>query len=331
MLIYLIVFLSLIQAQIEPIINDENESSRLINQIIVQIYHSEFDSAKYSSNELKILDPSTAALYDLIIFQAKNKEFETLDESVLDEFYNKCELYIDSLEDQYDDKETAKIAYLLGNAYLLMASEDNRLQSMFSAFSNSSSAVSYLEECLELDSTIHDAKLGLGFYMYWKSVKTKNVPFFVNEIKEGLDFIDQAIDKGKYAKLTGKHQKVFVLNREKRYDEALVLALELMNIYPKSRPVQWAYAEALLKKNDYDKAFKVYESLLIYYKSIMAHFNVIEIKYKMLLCLKEKSEEDAIKLAENIVNYKLSDENKDRLSSKLDKVEDILEDLKDNK
>jgi tetratricopeptide (TPR) repeat protein len=329
MLIYLIVFLSLIQIYNRSVLDIENESSRLINNIIVKIYHSEFDSAKSISKNLRIIDSETASLYDLIIDQSKNKEYETLDKVLIEDFYNKCELYINVLEDKYDQEESAKTAYLLGNVYLLMASEDNRLQSMFSAYSNSSSAVSYLEDCLELDSTMHDAKLGLGFYKYWKSVKTKSIPFFVNEIDQGLQYIDEAIKRGKFAELTGKHQKVFVLNREERYDEAYLLAIELIKKYPNSKPIQWAYAEALLKKENYLEAYDVYSSILGYYIKISADFNIIEIKYKMLLCIREKNKEEAIGLAEKILNYKLSEENKDRLSSKLDKVEDILDELKE--
>ncbi|MCB0278179.1 MAG: bacterial transcriptional activator domain-containing protein [Calditrichaeota bacterium] len=311
-----------------------NESSQLINRIIEKIYQNNFAEAQLIADQLTQTDWGFGQLYQLTIMHVRNQDDETIDQQRIDAFNTAISTYIAQMEHRADSLQTAENLFLLGNAYFLKASEENRLKNYYSAFRLSSSGREYLEKALELDPNWSDIKLSLGLYMYWKSVKAGDMffisIFFADEREEGLAYIQDAIRNGRISELSGKHQLISVLIQENRTDEALKLANELIARYPHSRPILWALGECQRKTGNWTDALTTYQELLDYYLREENHYNSCQVLHKMALCqsaLGNKAEMSA--LMRQFRKIPISEANFARLEKRLAEMNELSKSIGD--
>lgn len=200
-----------------------------------------------------------------------------------------------------------------------------------SAFTAGLSALSYLEDCIELDNNFYEAKMGLGIYKYWKSNKTAWIPFFSNEKNEGIAMIKESADKMNYNKALALHSLFWIYLEEKKYPSAVEVAKKGTELYYKSSYAFFMYARSL-EANDKTSAIINYKKSLqlLQTKAIKSNYRTIFVKYKLAqLNFDLKDRTEAKKYLNEILAVKdLSEYEKKLLAKILAKVGDLHLQLK---
>ncbi len=166
---------------------------------------------------------------------------------------------------QKKNKNDPWALFMEGSAHLYHGFMDSKTKKLWGAYRNAVKGTGRLVKAIELDSTLYDAYLGVGSYRYWKSVKTKAIawlPFLSDEREKGIRMVRTAIEKGQFGRLVGKDQLAWILLHQKKYDEALELALENHRLYPESRFFMWTLVEIYYKSESWKEAFQLYKKLL---------------------------------------------------------------------
>lgn len=102
------------------------------------------------------------------------------------------------------------------------------------ALSSSSEA----QEVWEIDSSIADAGLPLGNYLYWKSRKTEALhwlPLFTDDRLEGIRLLELCARQGRYHRYAAMSSLIWILHDARRLDEAADWARQGLASYPENR------------------------------------------------------------------------------------------------
>lgn len=164
--------------------------------------------------------------------------------------------------DSLNNRKRAQILFYTGSAYGYLGFHQGQNKEWFSALRNGSSANKYLQQAVETDSTLWDAYLGLGAYKYWLSTKIHWIPFVPDERKEGIRLIKKTIEHNSYSRYMAMHQLVYILLDFGDYDQAEKIAGKMVEKYPESQFMYWAYSHVFMKKRDFPQAISAYKKLL---------------------------------------------------------------------
>lgn len=159
------------------------------------------------------------------------------------------------------DSSDAWAHFYLGGAYAYRAFREQQRGSKWSALGHALTAVDELKKSVSLDSTIYDAYMGIGSYHYFINYLWSRVPFLGRNPEKGIDEIRLAMEKGTFVKVPAQEGLVHILLREKRRDEALKLAQDLIRRYPESRTFRWTLAKVYEEMKDWNEASRVYREL----------------------------------------------------------------------
>lgn len=151
----------------------------------------------------------------------------------------------------------------------LASFEATAKRSYLSAGSKAKTARDLHQRVLDLDPTFDDARLAVGAFNYVVGV----IPSVVRAIlwpigirsagKDlGIQQLEAAATKGKYAATDARMMLIVVYNREKRYDDALRIANELHARYPRNFIFELAKASTYGKLKRWDDAVHTYEQVL---------------------------------------------------------------------
>src|SRR5262245_23204293 len=143
---------------------------------------------------------------------------------------------------------------------LLAAFEAVAKRSILAAHSNARTARSLHSQVLELDPDFKDAALSIGVYDY----AIASIPSWVRllvgmfEVRgdkdAGISMIDDAAKNGVTVLSDAKILLVVIYNREKRYNESLVLLSELHARYPQNYLLELSKAAVYSRLHDYSNA-----------------------------------------------------------------------------
>lgn len=178
----------------------------------------------------------------------------------LNQVIDKGEQYLDNMD--LDLKTKAQILFYVGSAYGYLGFYQGQIGEWFSAVRNGSKAHNFLQQAVETDSTIWDAYLGLGTYKYWLSTKVYWIPFIPDEREEGIALIKKTIEHNPYSRFMAMHQLVYILLDYGDFNQAEIIAQELIKQYPESQFMYWAYSHVYMKKREFPKAIAAYKKLL---------------------------------------------------------------------
>jgi hypothetical protein len=238
-----------------------------IEQSIDYTINTQFSKAEsLLTNRIQNGDTSLAVyFYYASVLNSKMTHFEYKEES--QSFYNALQHIITHGEQQLDkyilyNDEKVKTLFYLGSAYGYLAFYQGQIGEWFSAVKNGSKAAGYLEDAVDIDSTLWDAYLGLGTYKYWRSTKIDWIPFIPDQREEGIELIKKTISHDSYSKYLAMHQLVYILLDFGQFDQAQVLAEEIVKAYPESAFMRWAHSHVFMKKKDLPKAIASYKTLL---------------------------------------------------------------------
>jgi tetratricopeptide (TPR) repeat protein len=173
--------------------------------------------------------------------------------------------------------------YALGVTHGLLATYTALVQkAWFKALRNGLDAYKDHKRILQIDPNYNDAKLVVGIYNYivgslpWM-VK---VPAFLVAIhgskSKGLQLIRQAADGGGESSVDAKTALALFLAREKRYAEAIPLARQLHQAFPRNFLYGLAAADLMRDAGQLSAAASVYEKLLAQSKQGMFQSEHVE-------------------------------------------------------
>ncbi len=166
---------------------------------------------------------------------------------------------------ELSDSLKARLLFFKGSAYGYLAFFQGQTGRWLKALENGLKAIKNLNRCLEFDSTLYEAYLGLGTYKYWRSTKLKAILWlpFVSDLRdEGIADIKRSLHSRALSRYMAMHQLIYILIDYQRYNEALDYAKQAVQKFPKSPFMWWAYAHVFFKSHDYPKALKAYQHLL---------------------------------------------------------------------
>ncbi len=125
-------------------------------------------------------------------------------------------------------------------------------------------ALQYFEKCLELDSTSLEAKVAIGNYEYWSSVKTESLhwlPFIQDNRIVGLE----ALELAKEGTFLNRDFTLISLGyayiNEERFLAAIAIAEKLLKKYPNSSRAKILFAKAA-ETIEPNRAIKLYKELI---------------------------------------------------------------------
>jgi len=167
-----------------------------------------------------------------------------------------------SLENEnLDSKIKAQTLFYVGSAFGYLGFYQGQIGEWFSAARNGSKAHSLLQQAVDTDSTVWDAYLGLGAYKYWLSAKMHWIPFVSDEREEGIALIKKTIEHNPHSRYMAMHQLVYILLNFGDFKQAESIAIELVENYPESQFMYWAYTHVYMKKRSFPQAISAYKKL----------------------------------------------------------------------
>lgn len=231
------------------------------------------------------------------------------------------------------DKKNSWNIYFAGISEAIMAYFYALDESWLSAFSYGLSAVNYLEDLIEIDSTFYEAYGAVGGYKYWKSKKTNFLhwlPFFSDEREEGIKLIEKEIKHSTYHYYLAVYSLSWIYIDNKNYNDAKELSESAIKKYPESRFFLWALARAY-QDIDKRKAISTYQKILNSYKpeEIKNPYNEILLKHLMAQQLELIGEtKKALQLCNEILSINnISEFVKNKLGDRIQRVKTLRDRL----
>jgi len=135
----------------------------------------------------------------------------------------------------------------------------------FGGITKAMSSVDEFRRAIELDSSLHDACVGIGTYYYWKGRKTEFLnwlPFVGDDRKNGIALIQRTAERGIYNRFTAMSVLATIYIDAGEYESAERLADLGLQSYPRNRVFLWEHAAALEKQGRHREAVNTYERLL---------------------------------------------------------------------
>ena len=307
--------------------------------ILVYIANDDFVSANRGIDELEVMfnkskielpihDCLRAALYYKMIEEYRTRQFEK-------EFKTAVKKAVKILKDEDKDKDKGKVfkakrLQLLGSAYGYRGMYRSLKGLWGSAFVDGKRAHNVLKDSLELDSTLIDNHAGIGTYLYWRSKKAgfmKYLLFWGDKTEEGINEIKSSLNDYKVVRHWALGGLLRIYLEEKKWEEALKYADEILAEMPNDSGATGKKAFALEKLNKKKEALKLHKKLLLLFKSKSSFLNTANAQIEAIFHILKLSKELELKIDKS--KY-LSDV--DKLSKQVTKsfhdIDDYIDDIK---
>jgi len=228
--------------------------------------NSEFDSA--DSNFQKVVDQypdhGVGYFYRAATLQSKMMDYET---NLWEEpFYRLIDQAIAIGEDRIENGDCDPwTSFYLGSSYSYKGLYQAKTGGIIKGFMSARKGIGYLKMTMKQDSTLYDACLGLGSYMYWAGKYYKYLrwlPWICDERKEGLALVKEAVAKSTFSHWVGVNSLGWIEYDRKAYDSALEFFQTGLEQYPGSRFFLWGVGSVTLALKQYEKTADVYRALL---------------------------------------------------------------------
>ena len=302
----------------------------------VALYHNDqFGEALIAFQQLIALDPTlpegyvlTAAVYHSMMQDYRTRRFARQFEKAVTTGIKRAETRIEG------GLGVARAYQYMGAAYGFKGLYSVLQGAWFTAFRDGSRMRSALENALELNPDIADADYGLGFYMYWRTVKAsvfKWLLFIGDEREAGIRKLRRAAIKGEVCRGLAQIGLIRIAVNEKHYAEAQRLAAAFQKQYPANILTWWLRGQAAVAQRDWDAVRQTHQEVLdrLRRKPFSSREAVLEARYHIAIAdLKQGYVHRARAILHEIVAAE--DRVDDDLWEDLDIVEaaeDLLDDL----
>ena len=211
-----------------------------------------------------------------------------------EEFYRLCDLAIGKAEGMIGkDPNDAWALFFLGGADGAKGTYESRYEKWITSFRHGWKGVSTLQSLYKKFPDIKDTYYGLGIYDYWRSTLTKLLwwmPGIENRTAQGIRELEIAKTDGVYTGISACADLIAVYNNEKRFQESLTIAEEMLARFPGSLAFCRGKAAALFGLNRFSESEAVYRFILErveaepfdnHYNAVLCHFWLAKIYSKM--------------------------------------------------
>lgn len=174
-------------------------------------------------------------------------------------------------------------------------------------------ALNYFEKCLQIDSTFAEAKVVIGNYQYWSSVKTASLhwlPFIEDRREAGLSNLELALTE----KFLHRDFALLSLSNayinEKRYLAAQKIASDLLKKYPNSSKIKSILAKTYIHIEP-RKAIQLYKELIKKYEkeNLENPYKLIELKIRLAnVFYQNEMNNEVLLLCDEVLNMSKIDE-----------------------
>lgn len=259
----------------------QNSLDSLIEISVQLTVQQKYDSAMIAGKQIIARDKThpIGYLFVAVTLQSKMMDFETTQwEKTFLTHLKQARQAAETVLDK--EPRNAWALFYLGSAYSYQAFYSSKQNHYMAAFRDAARGISALRKAVDIDSTLYDAYLGLGSYLFWRSQKTKSLtwlPFIKDERKKGIELIELSIQKGAYSRYAGINALVWIYIELKDYENALKWAKIGEQAFPGSRYFAWCLAESCYRRKDYQNAVGYYQWLLdsLSAESFNNHYNEI--------------------------------------------------------
>lgn len=289
-----------------------------INKGMNALYVEDYGSAKcyvQKAIELDTTNPLGYFAYTAI-FRLYSSDFVT--DSLIDSFFLYAERTIEKANCQIKKKKKD------GWAHFFIAGINMYFSSLYIEKGNFLKSLGFAEKsvkeigiCLNLQPELYDAYLLKGSYEYLKG----SFPLWSRYKNKGIENVKIASRNGKYFHTMAENVLCILLQRERKFDDAIEEAKKLTERYPGSRTFLWTLSKAYLGKENWNKAIEVYESLL---ENILSGqpgnvYNIVQAELALATCYYNiKDYEKCIEFCKDIFE----------VSGKDDRTEDMMKEAK---
>lgn len=318
----LLLSVSLKAAEVEKIM------SSVLNEGMDKMFLEDFSAAEKKFEEIVKSYPDYPlgyfALGTLYNFMMDHYETEQFDDKI-SKLYLKVENI--SLKLLEENEKDPWLLFYAGAAKSNTGFTLGRNGNYLSALNNTFSGISFIEDCLEEDPELNDAKMLLGSYMYYKSSITH---WIYDNREKGIEMIKESIQNSYFAKYISIAGLTWIYIDYDEYDKALEIVEKGLKSYPDSRYFLWGKVAAYFDKGNFEKSnellFRIKE--MVSKDKIQTNRNKFNCCYRLAIGFKELGEkEKSLKFIEEANSYNLSEVSKEKLESRIDKLEDLQEEL----
>jgi len=286
----------------------------------------------FSDLKLKYPDHPAGSFFLAATLLAQMSDYETFDDN--DDFKKLIKATISQADKLRDgDRNSAWAYYFMGMANFYQALQGSRRSSKFSVLKQGIRGKNLLNKCLDLDSTLSDAYLGLGSYYYWGSVKTAGydwLPFIGDNKQQGLDYLQIASQQSYFSTDLVNSALIRIYYNENLSQSADSLVNILESKFPQGKSFLWAQASGRFSALDFKGALKIYGQLRDRLKSenSMNNYNLFQIAFRRVQCFYELQEYTQTLIEIDICdNINLSKQIKKRHQSNLKELNKIKRDI----
>jgi tetratricopeptide (TPR) repeat protein len=117
----------------------------------------------------------------------------------------------------------------------------------------------------KMDPGFIDADFGLGMYLYWRSVFTRDLWFlnmFPDKRNEGIAIVKNVAENGRFAKELARANLGIMYFEEKRYKQAETIFSDFVRRYPNNVIMRKIYGKILISQKRYDQAIEQFERMM---------------------------------------------------------------------
>ncbi len=307
------------------------EIDSLIDRCIDATFTGEYVESHGVCDRLEELaDGPMPAFYRSALLAVEMIDYE--DTLGLERFYAVSQRCIDLAQQRIDaGNHLADDYFYLGSTYAYRTLFLGHHGSYWAAYRSAVKSRKALENCLEMDSTYVDARVGLGNFQYWMSRKLDVLnwlPVLKDKKEEGIAQLERAVKENARSKYIAISSLANIHLDQGDYSEALHLARAGKARYPGSRPFLWQEGAAALHLGLYSLSNRIYQALLLSVTSLERnnHYNEISCYASLVMGhyhLKEWG--TAVQLAEYALALPLSDDVKSRKKRTLARIRHYLE------
>ncbi|MFO7446902.1 MAG: tetratricopeptide repeat protein, partial [Ignavibacteriaceae bacterium] len=246
-------------------LNTPESADAVVTKGLEYCYHFKWDKAEDTFRSIIEKHPDSPEGYHYLSSVYFWYYLSSNDEADLKNFKKYSDLAIDKAKELLEENENnAELLYLLGSNYnyrtVAFAKAENYLDAVWAA----QKSESYLSDCLESDSSLIDAYLGLGLYNFAVANIPSGFRWALNlagisgEESTGLRYIKIAADKGKLARVEAQYYLSQILTEViMDYETASGYLTNLIKKYPDNLLFNYSYAAVEMKKRKLDEAEKI--------------------------------------------------------------------------
>jgi len=211
-----------------------------------------------------------SALYELMFFETAKDSAKEL----FDRWSKETEIKGDSYKKNHTDDPWGY--FFTGAIYTIEVFLKAYTGSYLCLLSKVGPALSNLSKAVQIESTACDGHLGLGGYEYFKGM----LLFMGSEKEKGIARIKNAIEKGKYTRYFSTIGLANPYIREKKYKDARVVLMPLLENFPDSRTISWPSFTSFIEKGNKDSIIYWGEKLLTLSKDNPYSYNQVQKELK---------------------------------------------------